>query len=76
MKNIRLYDMYDYMGITLRKSNRIGEYSTMAEAREGAAEYDRDCDGECAIYVCKRNPETGTFLAIDAEPMDYDVEVD
>lgn len=76
MKDIRLYDMYDYMGIRLSKKNRIGEYSTMEEAREAAAEYDRDCEGECAIFVCRRNPETGTFLCIDAEPMEYDVEED
>jgi hypothetical protein len=72
----RLYDMYDYVGIHLTKSNRIGEYATLEEARAGAVEYDLNCDGECSIYICKRNPETGTFLCLDAEPMDYDVEVD
>lgn len=71
MKNYRLYDMYDCYGIQLSKNNRIGEYDSFEEARSGATEYDRDCDGECAIYICKRNPETGTFLCIDAEPMDY-----
>lgn len=69
MKNYRLYDMYDYFGITLSKNNRIGEYRTIEEARAAATEYERDCDGECHIFICKRNPQTGTFLAIDAKPL-------
>lgn len=76
MKNYRLYDMYDYCAIRLSKNNRIGEFETVEEARVAAVEYDMDCDGECSIYICKRNPETGTFLAIDAEPLDYEVELD
>lgn len=76
MEKYRLYDMYDYMGIVLSKNNRIGEYTDMEAARRAAANYDRDCDGECAIFICKLNPEQGKFLAIDAEPMVYDVEED
>ena len=69
MKNYRLYDMYDYFGIKLSKNNRIGEYETVGEARSAADKYELDCDGECDIFICKRNPDTGTFLAIDAEPL-------
>ena len=76
MKNYRLYDMYDHFGIWLSKDNRIGTYETIEEARAAAIEYDMDCDGECCIYICKRNPETGTFLAIDAEQLQYEVDVD
>lgn len=72
MKNIRLYDMYDFWGIHLGADNRIGSYETMEEAKRAAARYDWDCGGECDIYVCLRNPETGTFLAIDAMRMVYD----
>ena len=73
MKNYRLYDMYYYFGIHLSKDNRIGAYETIEEARAAAIEYDKECDSECSIFICKRNPETGTFLADDAEPLDYDV---
>ena len=76
MKNYRLYDMYDYYGIRLSKDNRIGEYETIEEAQSAAAEYDRDCDGECCIFICKRNPETGKFFAINAELLEYDVDTD
>lgn len=76
MKDYRLYDMYDYYGIRLSKENRIGEFKTVEEAQAAAAEYDLDCDGECYIYICKRNSETRTFLAIDAEPFEYNVYTD
>ena len=76
MDNYRLYDMYDYIGIRVGKNNRIGKYETVEEARSAAIKCDMECDGECCIYICKRNPETGTFLAIDAEPLHYDVELD
>lgn len=75
MKKFRIYDMYEYIGRHLSKENRIGEYDTIEEARAAAVKYDRECDGECDIYICQRNPETGTFLAIDAEPLAYHSEV-
>lgn len=67
MKNIRLYDLYDYFGVVLNKNTRIAECKTINEARKAAAKYYMDCDGECNIWICKRNPETKTFLSIDAE---------
>ncbi len=70
----RIYDMYDYFGVRLTKQNRIGEYNTLEECRKAAAEYYWDCGGECDIWVCQRNPETDTFVALDAEPLEYDVE--
>ena len=76
MKNFRLYDMYDFYGVHLSKNNRIGEYDTIAEAQAAAAEYDLSCDGECCVWICQRNPETNTFLAIDAEPMVYELDED
>ena len=71
MKKYRLYDLYDYFGLTISKENRIGEYNTREEATQAASLYDKECDGECDIYICKYNPEAKKFLAIDAEPLNY-----
>ena len=71
MKKFRLYDMYDYYGVSLNKHNRIGEYDTITEAENAATEYDLGCDGECVIYICPFNEEVKKYLAIDAEPFDY-----
>lgn len=73
MKDYRLYDMSDFFGFRLCNSNRIGSYETVAEAKAAAAKYYLECDGECDIFICKRNPATGTFLAIDAEEFEFDV---
>lgn len=59
----------------MSKENRIGEYDTITEAQRAAIAYARECDGECDIYICQRNPETSTFLAIDAERMVYDIDM-
>lgn len=75
MKNYRLYDLCEVYGIVLNKNTRIGEYETLEECERAAIEHERDCDGECEIWICKRNPQTGTFLAIDAEHFDYYAEV-
>ena len=76
MKKYRLYDMYDYFGIHLSKDNRIGECDTKEEADQIAQQHHNDCDGECDIWICPYNEEQKKYLAIDAEPFEYEMEDD